>query len=213
MIQQLLVSHFPSIGKFPALKEEIAKVGMVKTFQKGDILMREGSHIQAIPLLIDGLVKVFNEDEEGNEVLLYYIKKGESCIMSVTTCIRNEKSLIKAVVEETSDILLIPSDQSNHLARKYPYWNEFMYELFNAKYLELLEVIHVLTFSHKDVRLLEYLKKEASLKNTHIIKSTHQKIADELGSSREVISRLLKKLEKEHQLKLSHGTIELLNLS
>lgn len=206
-----LVKHFPALAKHQALMQEIAQSSELYVFNEGDVLLREGAYVKVIPLLIKGLVKVYKEDDEGNEVLLYYIKEGESCIMSVTTCLSNQKSKVKAVVEAPSEILLLPGEKSIALGRNYPNWNEFMFDLFNSKYAELLEVISILTFSNKDSRLLAYLNKEAELKNSSILKTTHQKIADELGSSREVISRLLKRLEKDGRLKLGHGTIQLLH--
>jgi len=105
---------------------------------------------------------------------------------------------------------VIPADKALLIAKKYPKWNEFIYDLFNIKFEELLNVIEILTFSNKDTRLLEYLRKEATLKNSNILHTTHQHIAYDLGSSREVISRLLKKLEVNGVIKLSHGTVEVI---
>jgi len=130
--------------------------------------------------------------------------------MSLTTLMRNAASQVKAVIVEDSEIVIIPADKALSIAKKYPKWNEFIYELFNHKFHELLNVIEILTFSNKDTRLLEYLKKEAQLKSTNTILTTHQHIADDLGSSREVISRLLKKLETEGIVKLAQGSITLL---
>ena len=161
--------------------------------------------------MISGLAKVFKEEpENGNEVLLYYIKPGESCVMSMTTLLHNTTSKVKAIVEEKSEVVLIPADKAMEIAKKYPRWNEFIYDLFNLKFDELLNVVEILTFSKKDIRLLEYLKKESKLKNTVTLQTTHQHIAYDLGSSREVISRLLKKLELEGHIKLNQGSITLL---
>ncbi|MCI4668815.1 MAG: Crp/Fnr family transcriptional regulator [Bacteroidia bacterium] len=196
---------------YPELMEELLGSCREGNFDQGDVLLNGGEYVQVIPLLIDGLVKVYKEEEEGNEVLLYYIKAGESCIMSVTTCMKNEKSKVKAVVEESSRIILVPAEVNRKLTQSYPQWNEFFFELFNSKYEELLHFISILTFSNKDIRLKEYLIREVELKKEKILKITHQKIAYDLGSSREVISRLLKKLEKESFLSLGHGTIEVLD--
>lgn len=161
--------------------------------------------------MISGLAKVFKEEEtNGNEVLLYYIKPGESCVMSITTLTKNEKSNVKAIIEEDSKVVVIPADKALEIAKKYPKWNEFIYDLFNLKFNELLNSIELLTFSNKDLRLYKYLKKESNLKNTNILHTTHQHIAYDLGSSREVISRLLKKLEKEGLIKLRQKNIEVL---
>lgn len=211
MISEALDTYFPKLAKMPELKNELISISQIHEFKAGTVILKQGAYIKVIPLLISGLAKVFKEESiNGNEVLLYYIKPGESCAMSLITLIRNETSQIKAVIEQDSKIVVIPADKAIAIAKKYPKWNEFIYGLFNMKYDELLNVIEILTFSNKDTRLLEYLKKEATLKNTKTLQTTHQQIAYDLGSSREVISRLLKKLENDGHLKLSHGTIVLI---
>ena len=211
MISKALDTYFPKLAKMPGLKAELVSISEIFEFEAGTVILKQGSYIKVIPLLISGLAKVFKEEAvNGNEVLLYYIKPGESCVMSVITLIRNETSQVKAVIEEDSKIVIIPADIALVIAKKYPQWNEFIYDLFNLKFEELLNVIETLTFSNKDIRLLEYLKKEAKLKNTSLLKTTHQQIAFDLGSSREVISRLLKKLETSEYVSLGQGTIELI---
>lgn len=210
MISNVLDTYFPKLAKMPELKNKIISISKILEFEAGTVILKQGSYIKVIPLLISGLAKVFKEEPvNGNEVLLYYIKPGESCVMSVTTLVKNETSQVKAVIEEDSSVLIIPADKALEIAKKYPQWNEFIYDLFNLKFDELLNVIEILTFSNKDARLMEYLKKEARLKNTNILQTTHQHIAYDLGSSREVISRLLKKFEHNGSIKLGQGTIEL----
>lgn len=212
MISKALDTYFPKLAKMPELKDELILISSIVEIEAGTVILKQGSYIKVIPLLISGLAKVFKEEaENGHEVLLYYIKPGESCVMSVTTLVRNEKSKVKAVIEEDAKVVVIPADRALKIAKKYPKWNEFIYDLFNLKFEELLNVIETLTFSNKDTRLLEYLKKEARLKNTSTLKTTHQQIAYELGSSREVISRLLKKLESEKFVSLGQGSITLLD--
>ncbi|WP_232285828.1 Crp/Fnr family transcriptional regulator [Aquimarina agarilytica] len=194
----------------PDLKKELASISTLMKFDAGTVILKEGAYVKVIPLIISGLAKVYKEEENGHEVLLYYIKPGESCIMSVTSMIKNEVSMVKAIIEEDAEVVVIPTDKAIQIAHKYPKWNEFIYELFNLKFHELLNVVKILTFSKKDVRLFEYLKNKAALKNETTITTTHQQIADDLGSSREVISRLLKKLEHDGQIKLNQGNIELL---
>ena len=211
MISKILDQHFPELAKMPELKADIEAISSIANFASGTVILRQGEYVKVIPLLISGLAKVFKEESvNGNEVLLYYIKPGESCVMSVTTLMQNGMSQVKAIIEEDAEVLVIPADKVLLIAKKYPKWNEFVYELFNLKFEELLNVIEILTFSNKDMRLLEYLKKEGRLKNNSTIKTTHQEIAYDLGSSREVISRLLKKLENDGKIKLGQGSIELL---
>ena len=211
MISQTLDTYFPKLATRPALKEELIAISSIHDFKAGTVILKQGSYIKVIPLLISGLVKVFKEEPvNGNEVLLYYIKPGETCVMSLSTLIKNEKSLIKAVIEEDSKLLVIPAEKAVLMAKKHPKWNDFIFDLFSSKFDELVNVIEILTFSNKDIRLLEYLKKEGHLKKSNILQTTHQHIAYDLGSSREVISRLLKKLEKTGKIKLKQGAIELL---
>lgn len=211
MISKILDQHFPELAKMPELKADIEAISSIASFTSGTVILRQGEYVKVIPLLISGLAKVFKEESvNGNEVLLYYIKPGESCVMSVTTLMQNGMSQVKAIIEEDAEVLVIPADKVLLIAKKYPKWNEFVHELFNLKFEELLNVIEILTFSNKDMRLLEYLKKEGRIKNKNTIKTTHQEIAYDLGSSREVISRLLKKLENDGKIKLGQGSISLL---
>lgn len=208
MIAEALVRYFPKMANMPDLKKEIIAISEIVEIKAGTIILKQGSYIKVIPLLTSGLAKVFKEEPvNGNEVLLYYIKPGESCVMSLMAMIKNETSQVKAVIEQDATIVVIPSDKAMEIAKKHPKWNEFFYDLFNSKFDELLNVIEILTFSNKDTRLLEYLKKETNVKNSKILKTTHQQIAYDLGSSREVISRLLKKLEHEGFVSLSQGVI------
>jgi CRP/FNR family transcriptional regulator, anaerobic regulatory protein len=210
MIEKILEKNFPGLSNLPELNKEIIDRCSILTFQQGEILLREGQYVKVIPLLISGYIKVYKEDEKDGEILLYYIKPGESCVMSMTALIENEKSKIKAIAESNVEIIAIPSDAAIKIAHKYPIWNQFVYHLFSQKYEELLGVITTLTFSNKDRFLLDYLRKQVELNGDSIVHKTHQEIALDLGSSREVVSRLLKKLEKNGFVKLSHARIVLL---
>lgn len=206
----ILKEHFSTLATSFSLLQEIEKVAMVNTFKKETIILKEDSYVKVIPLVVSGLVKVYKEEENGNEVLLYYIKPGESCIMSIITAEKNVKINVRGVVEEDAMIVLIPIDKLNKIRKNHPKWNVFVYELFNEKFEEVIEMVKILTFSNKDKRLEDYLKTKANLNNTDTVLKSHQQIANELGSSREVISRLLKKLEKEGKIKLSQRQIKIL---
>lgn len=210
--EQALSTYFPELAKMPKLRQELVEISSIVDFEAGTVILRQGEYIKVIPLLLSGFAKVFKEEAvHGNEVLLYYIKPGESCVMSMTTLIGNGKSQVKAVIEEDAKVLILPAIEAMAIAKTYPQWNEFVYDLFQTKFEELLQVIETLTFSNKDVRLLEYLKKESVLKESKVLNTTHQHIANDLGSSREVISRLLKKLEHEGRIGLKQGEIQILN--
>ncbi len=209
MVNEYLDKYFPELARHLSLKEEIVREGKLQTLEKGTTLVREGEFVKYIPLVVSGSVKVCKENSEGGEYLLYYINAGESCIMSAISCTKQQKSSIKAISEETTEILLIPAGSATKFGQKYSIWNEYFFGLFKLKYHELLDIINILTFSRKDVRLLQYLEQRSERKSDNTIYDTHQNIANDLGSSREVTSRLLKKLEKEGKLHLGHGKITL----
>ena len=207
---QTLKNQFKTLATSLPLIQEIEKVALFKSFSKETVILKENSYVQFIPLVIKGLVKVYKEEENGNEVLLYYIKPGESCIMSIMAAEKNIPINVKGVVEDDAEIMLIPIDKINRIRKNYPKWNSFVYELFNEKFDEVVEMVKILTFSNKQKRLEEYLKTKATLNNSNVIFKSHQQIANELGSSREVISRLLKKLEKEKKVTLHQKQINIL---
>ena len=201
------LTYFPALAKHQELAQELLGQLPIKDFEKGDVLLKEGDFVSHVPLVLEGLVKVYKEDEDGHEMLLYYIEKGESCIMSAMSCLKQDPSSIKAIVEADTQAILIPANKISEYERKFPGWNEFFWGLFQAKYQELLEIISMLTFSNKDILLWEYLKKRAAVKETTTLQITHQQVADDLGITREATSRLLKKLENQGRVQLGHGKI------
>jgi len=209
-VSNILKNDFPQLALSKALLQEIESISMVQKFDKDTTILKENSYVKVIPLLVSGLVKIYKEDESGNEVLLYYIEPGESCIMSIMAAEKNEKVTVKGIIEEDAMLVLIPIAKLTQIRKTFPQWNMFVYELFNEKFEEVIDMIKILTFSNKEKRLEEYLLKEASIKNTTEIQHSHQEIAKELGSSREVISRLLKKLENDGKIELSQRRIKIL---
>jgi len=207
---QTLQKQFKTLSSSLQLIQEIEKVALIKNFTKETIILKEDSYIQFIPLVLRGLVKVYKEEENGNEVLLYYIKPGESCIMSIIAAEKNVPINVRGVVEEDAEIVLIPIKSLHNIRKNHPKWNAFVYELFNEKFEEVIDMVKILTFSNKQKRLEDYLHTKAALNNTNTILKSHQQIANELGSSREVISRLLKKIEKEGKITLSQRQIKIL---
>lgn len=201
---------FTTFASSKEMLSTFSEIGFLKEFSSSTVILKEDSYVKVIPLVLSGLIKVYKEEENGNEVLLYYIKPGESCIMSIMASEKNEKISVKGVVEEDTQLLIIPVEKLGELRRNFPQWNLFVYQLFNEKFDEVIEMVKILTFSNKEKRLEDYLKKESQIKNTQIIRHSHQEIAKELGSSREVISRLLKKLENDGKVALAQRQIKLL---
>jgi len=209
-LTEIIKNNFRHLNNSNSLIEEIENIGTVHHFEKNTIVLKENSYVKVVPLVINGLIKIYKEEENGNEVLLYYIKPGETCIVSVMAGEKGEKVTVKGVVEEDCEVILIPKDKLYNLRKNFPNWNLYIYEQFNDKFDEVIDMVKVLTFSNKEKRLEDYLIKKANLNTSNVVKKSHQEIANELGSSREVISRLLKKLEKEGKIELSLRNIKIL---
>ncbi|MEN8187668.1 MAG: Crp/Fnr family transcriptional regulator [Bacteroidota bacterium] len=209
-VSEILKEKFPQLAFAPDLIEEIIENGSVHRYEKDTVILKENSYVKYFPLVLSGLVKIYKEEENGNELLLYYIKPGETCIVSVISAENDVKVPVKGVIEEDVETFILPKKILYDLRKKYPEWNLFIYNSFNDKFEEVIEMIKVVTFSNKEKRLYDFLVKKSELNNSNEVCKSHQEIANELGSSREVISRLLKKLEKEEKVKLSLKKITIL---
>ncbi|MCB9075619.1 MAG: Crp/Fnr family transcriptional regulator [Chitinophagales bacterium] len=194
----------------PELKEKLYQNSIIKEFKEGDTVLREHSNIQSIPIVTKGSIKVLRTDDDEKEILLYYIKPGESCIMSFLGGLHQDTSKVKAIVEEDAEILFIPIDKVILLMKEYPQWLEYIFRLYHKRFEELLEVVNAIAFKKVDERLLLLLNKKEELTKSKIIQITHEQLANELGTARVVVSRLLKQLEDEGKLKLGRNKITLI---
>ena len=192
------------------LVKEIENSGNLKHFEAGDTIVNMDSYIKHIPVVISGSMKVIRTEVDGREILLYYLTPGESCIVSILAGMKNETSKIKAIVEEDAEIMLIPAHKAKEWVRKYPEWTDFIFNLYQKRFEELLEVVNSVAFQKIDTRLLHLIKQKTQLYQSKEISVTHQQLADELGITREATSRVLKQMEKENLLILSRNKIELL---
>ncbi len=191
------------------LTTEILNISKIEDIPKDTEILREDQYIKVLPLVISGLIKVFTRFQD-KELLLYYIKPTESCIMSFSASNFNQPCKIFAVTEQDSQILLLPSQKIPSLLKKYPQLNTLFFQQFNLRYQDLLETVQHVISDKLDKRLEDYLLEKARLTETNKLKITHQIIANELGTAREVISRVMKKLEAEGKLKQRPGQIEML---
>jgi CRP/FNR family transcriptional regulator, anaerobic regulatory protein len=181
----------------------------IKEFPQNTELVREGQYIKVVPIVLQGLIEVFIR-RENKELLLYYIKPGESCIMTFLACFKSEKSKIFAITQEKTTVILIPSDKLSRWIYEYPNINKLFYQQLDMRYTELIEAIHHLLYDKLDKRLLDYLKEKISITGKNPIKISHKEIANDLGTAREVISRLIKKLENQNKVKQHHDSIEII---
>jgi len=193
----------------PELLEQIEKQGSVKTIPAGEVIMRTGQYVKSTMLILDGMVKIFRENEDGNEFLMYYLQPGEACAISLVCASKMEASKVMAKAMEDTTVLMIPIQLMDEWMSKYKSWYYFVLETYRNRFEELLTLIDQVAFRNMDERLQFYLQQYAEVNQTNIINLSHQQIADELNSSREVISRLLKKMEQRNMVSLHRNFIEL----
>jgi CRP/FNR family transcriptional regulator len=192
------------------LSKAVFASGQVKSFPAGSIILNINDYIKSIPIVLSGSIKVFRTDDDGREILLYYIKPAESCIMSFLAGFNHDTSKIKAIAEEDAEILLIPVSKASEWIKEFPEWTDFIFSLYQKRFEELLDVVNALAFQKVDARLLHLLKQKSALFQSIEIKVTHQQLANELGITREAVSRVLKQMEKDQLISLSRNKIFLL---
>jgi len=196
------------------LVDELAKNSQYMELPPKTELLNSDSYIKVIPLVLSGSVKVSRTDESGREIFLYYIQGGESCAITLSSCLKMEKSTIRAVVQENTALLAIPVEVVYDVNKRYPSWHHFVFDTFSKRFDEVLTVLENVVFHNMDERLVKHLIDKALTLNTKVLHISHQEIANDLATSREVISRLLKQFEKKGFVQLSRGKItikELLN--
>ncbi len=200
-----LMRFFPLFDK--DLADFLAEIGEVRTFPEGEIMMKTGQYFKAAMLIVKGRVKLYREGEDGNEFFMYFLETGNACALSMICATRNQASGIMAVAMEETEVIMIPIQYMDQLMTTYKSWYYFVLETYRSRFEELLIVIDNIAFKNMDERLEWYLKQQAAKlgKQLHL---THQQIANDLNSSREVISRLLKKMEKNQRLNLHRNHIE-----
>ena len=194
----------------PQLLKEMEQFGIVQHFKEGDLIMDYGKYIRMMPLILKGTIKVLRMDDEGNEILLYYLSSSESCSMAYSCCIEAIKSEVKAIAEDDVELIGIPHIKLDEWLCKYPSWKNYIMRSFNLRFIELLKSIESIAFHKLDERLVAYLKEKQRLSGSSVIKASHHLIADELATSRVVISRLLKQLENSKKIILYRNEIKLL---
>ena len=189
---------------------KLFEYGQQKSFKEGDIILNENAYIKSVPIVISGSMRVMRTDDDGRELLLYYIKSGESCIMSFLGGLHDDTSKVKAIAEEAAEVLFVPVDKVREMIKEFPEWTEYIFKLYHKKFEELLDVVNAVAFKKMDERLLDFLKKKCELSGEKNIHITHEQIAQELGSARVVISRLLKQMEDLNLIELGRNNITLL---
>ena len=194
------------------LVTEIEEQGEFKTFPANEILMRKGQYIRSTMLVLNGLIKIYREDDDGNEFLMYYLKPGEACALSLVCAAKHEASPIMAKTVTETEVMMVPVDTMSEWMSKFKSWYQFVIETYRARFDELLVTLDNVAFRSMDERLEFYLKRAKEAQETNLLNISHQEIAQELNTSREVISRLLKKMEQKGLVGLHRNAIELKKL-
>jgi CRP/FNR family transcriptional regulator len=207
-ILDLLNKNFPSFDS--DLKEIIASKGTLKIIKAGEQVMRPGQYFQSTMLIAHGRIKLYREGDDGNEFFIYFLEPGQACALSMICATKNERSQILATTLEDTEIISIPITLMDELMQKHRSWYYFVLETYRSRFEELLTVVDSIAFKSMDERLEFYLQNQRDNLKAKLLNLTHQQIADDLNSSREVISRLLKKMEKDNKLKLHRSSIEIL---
>lgn len=208
-LKEQLHKHFEDIFE-TRLINEIAKNGIYKTYEKGEMLLDIGDEMTHIPLILNGLVKVLREDQHEDEILLYFLEERDTCAISFVNCINQSKSMFRASVEEDTECILFPVAKIEEWVTKYKTWRVFLIDSYHNRLLELGDAIRSLAFLKLDDRVYKYLAKQVDLKHSGNLSITHQEIANDLHTSRVVVSRLLKALEHEGKIKLGRNKIDVL---
>lgn len=194
------------------LIEAINAVGIYKAFKKDDVIIDIGDYLKSMPLLISGAIKVLREDQDGDELLLYFLERGDTCAMTLTCCIGNTQSEIRAIAESDTELLMIPVQKMEEWTAKYSSWRQFVFESYQNRLSEMLDTLDTIAFLKMDERLMKYLRDKAKINQNETLKITHQQIAYDMHTSRVVISRILKKLEIDQKIKLHRNSLEILDL-
>lgn len=208
-MRQQLIENYGYILE-DQLLEEILEVGKLRKVKEGETLIDLDEPIKFIPLLLSGAIKISRLDDEGDELLLYFIEKGDVCAMTLTCCIGQSKSEIKAVAEADTEVILVPVENMNIWLQKYNSWRMFVFESYNNRFTEMLHSIDSLAFMNMHERVMRYLRDKVIVSKDSMLNTTHQDVAYDLHTSRVVISRILKSLERDNKIKLHRNRIEVL---
>jgi CRP/FNR family transcriptional regulator len=206
MVEEIVRKRFPFFES--GLRTAISEAGVYKEFDVDQELIREDQYIRSFPIVINGLIKVCRTDEAGNELLLYYLRPGEVCTVSLICCMDRTRSRVKAITEAATSVILIPVELLDNWISQYQTWKEYVMRSMQMRFDELLNALDSIAFMKMDERLEKFFTDRFQSTGSKIFEGSHQDVALALNSSREVISRLLKQLEKRGLITLSRGRID-----
>lgn len=208
MISNDLFQHLKFFPE-PEFREELLTHGQVTSFRKGDVIVRDGQYVKFLPIVLKGAIRVFQQKDD-REILLYYVRAEETCTMSLAAAYFNNRSTSHGVVAEPTDVLIFPASLVNSWQLKYPSWNRYVMHMFRSRYDELINSFEGIAFDHIPDRVMNYLQRKVAQVDSSVIHISHQQLASELGTTRVVISRILKQFERDKKIRLSRSCIELI---
>jgi CRP/FNR family transcriptional regulator len=194
------------------LIEEIINIGIYRSIESGGTLIDIGDNMTHIPLILNGAIKIIREDKNGYEIALYFLEKGDTCAISFVNCLNRSKSMFRGVAEKETEGIFIPVNKVDEWLKKYESWRHFIIDSYHMRLIEMVESIDSLAFMKLDNRLLKYLTDKVKIMQDHTLYITHQEIADDINTSRVVVSRLLKQLENDGKLKIRRNRIIIENI-
>lgn len=211
------MTELPTIKKLfpdfePDLLQSIESSASIREIPAGTLIVRSGQFIRSTMLVLEGLIKVYRTDDDGNEFFMYHLEPGEACALSMTCVIGQQTSQVSAKASANTTVLQVPIEKMDQWMSQYRSWYQFVVQTYRSRFDELLQTLDSVAFRHMDERIEFYLKRHRDKTHSNVITITHQEIAQELNSSREVVSRLLKKLAERGKIKLNRYNIEILDL-
>ena len=195
----------------PKLIDEIVELGKYKKIEENELLLDIGDNFKHIPLMLNGAIKISRENSDGDELVLYFLERGDTCTVSFASCLKSSKSKVRGVAEKTSEVVFIPTEKFKDWMVKFKSWRDFVIESYSIRLNEMLEAIDTLAFMKMDERIFKYLSDKVKIMRDPLLNTTHQEIAIDLNTSRVVVSRLLKQLENEGKIKLFRNKIEVID--
>lgn len=211
ILREKLGEYYSSIFE-KELIEEIVKVGFIDKYKQGEVLIDIGENMTHIPLLLNGAVKIIRKEREGDELVLYFLEKGDTCAVSFINCINRKESIFKAVVENDTEAIFLPVEYIDDWLAKFKTWRHFIIDSYHFRLIEMVESIDGLAFMNMNQRLLKYLSDKAKINQDVNLEITHQEIANDLNTSRVVVTRLLKQLHNDGKVYSTRNRVQVLEL-
>ncbi|MBT8318425.1 MAG: Crp/Fnr family transcriptional regulator [Lutibacter sp.] len=211
IVREKLIDYYSEIFE-KELIDEIVNIGIYRSIESGGTLIDIGDNMSHIPLILNGAIKIIREDKNGDEIALYFLEKGDTCAISFVNCLNRSKSMFRGVAEKETEGIFIPVKKVDEWLKKYESWRHFIIDSYHMRLIEMVESIDSLAFMKLDNRLLKYLTDKVKIMQDHTLFITHQEIADDINTSRVVVSRLLKQLENEGKLKIRRNRIIIENI-